>query len=511
MAPLTAEDLKKNLGDRWWRLNNLYWILDKYGKPILFKPNRAQRRYLASRHFLNVNLKARQMGFSTAIQIDMLDRCLFNTNWNAGVIAQDLDTAQDIFDNKLKFAFERLPDPLKRKFATKQNNARKLEFANGSSVTVGTSLRGGTLQQLHISELGKIAAKYPDKAREIRTGALNTVAPGQMVDIESTAEGNEGEFFDRVQLARKHTAQAKTEDRQLREMEWKFHFFPWWEDPTYMIDPTGVVIPSRLVKYFDDLKKQHGIKLLPGQKAWYTLKEEDQGAEGMHREYPSHPDEAFEIAIAGAYYSERMQELRQAGRITSVPYSSELLVNTAWDLGMGDQTAIWFFQVIGREIRVIDYFEHSDANFRYYAEVLADRGYKYGRHFGPHDLAVRELFNDSDAEQPLTRQEIAKSHGINFEIVSRIADMRDGREAVRRRLPECFFDAAKCEQGIKALENYRREWNQTKGVYSNHPRHDWSSHGAKAFETLARAQIFGVPTGRMARPVQQGAGMGAWT
>src|SRR5690554_5579563 len=113
MGMPTAEELKRNLGDRWWRLNNLYWIIDKHGKPILFRPNRAQRRYLASRHYLNAILKARQMGFSTAIQIDMLDRCLFNTNWNAGVIAQDLDTAQDIFDNKLKFAFERLPEVLR--------------------------------------------------------------------------------------------------------------------------------------------------------------------------------------------------------------------------------------------------------------------------------------------------------------------------------------------------------------------------------------------------------------
>lgn len=506
---LTASELKKNLGNRWWRLNNLYWILDKYGKPVLFRPNRAQRRYLQNRHYLNVELKARQMGFSTVIQVDMLDRCLFNTNWNAGVIAQDLDTAGDIFENKLKFAFENLPRPLLDRFATKQDNARKLKFANGSSVTVGTSLRGGTLQQLHVSELGKIAARYPQKAREIRTGAFNTVAEGNLIDVESTAEGNEGEFFDRVQVAREHTDLALIEGRPLRKLEWKFHFFAWWQDPGYMTDPSGITIPHRLREYFERLQKEHGIKLMPGQKAWYVLKEADQGREDMHREYPSHPDEAFEVAIEGAYYAPQIRELRQAGRLTSVPVSDQLQVHTAWDLGMNDATAIWFFQVIGREIRVIDYYEHSDASLAHYAQVLRDKGYSYGRHFGPHDLEVRELF--SGGEETRTRRLIAlEDHGINFEVVPRISDMREGREAVRQRLPLCVFDQGRCEHGIKALENYKREWLANRGTYSNQPRHDWASHGAKAFETMARAPIFGIQTNQ-ARPVQTGVGMGAWT
>lgn len=506
---LTATDLKRNLKNRWWRLNNLYTILDKKGKPIRFRPNRAQTWYLQNRHYLNVELKARQMGFSTVIQIDMLDRCLFNTNWQAGVIAQDLDTAGDIFDNKFKFAFESLPEPLRRRFATRQDNARKLKFANGSSVTVGTSLRGGTLQQLHVSELGKIAAKYPAKAKEIRTGAFNTVAEGNLIDVESTAEGNEGEFFDRVAIAREHTDKAAAEGRPLRKLEWKFHFFPWWHDPGYMTDPTGIVIPHRLIQYFDKLKKEHGIRLMPGQKAWYVLKEADQGSEDMHREYPSHPDEAFEVAIEGAYYAAMIRELRQAGKLTAIPVTDQLLVNTAWDLGMNDATAIWFFQVTGREIRVIDYYEHSDASIAHYAKVLRDKGYRYGRHFGPHDLEVRELF--SSGEETRTRKQIAADdHGIQFETVERISDMREGREAVRQRLPLCVFDQARCEAGIKALENYKRQWLADRGTYSNHPLHNWASHGAKAFETLARAPIFGTNF-TQARPVQQGAGMGAWT
>lgn len=501
-------DLKEKLLDRWWRLNNLYYILDKNGNKILFKPNRAQRRYLKSRHYTNVILKSRQMGFSTIIQIDMLDRSLFNNSWNAGIIAQDRETAEDIFENKIKFAFDNLPEALKAVFETKQDSKRKLQFANSSTITVGTSLRGGTLQQLHVSELGKIAAKYPEKAREIRSGALNTVALGQLIDIESTAEGQEGVFYDMVQLSRRQTDQANAKKSHLRPMQWKFHFFAWHEDPAYMTDPTGVTIPARLNSYFDKLNKQYGIKLLPGQKAWYTLKEEEQGAELMKREYPSHADEAFEHSVEGAYYADKVRELRQDGRIASVPVSKEMPVHTAWDLGMNDQTAIWFFQVFGREIRLVDYYEFSDASFSHYAKVLQDKGYWYGEHYGPHDLEVRELFSTS--EMPLTRREIALQQGIAFTTVSRIQDMRDGREAVRRILPQCVFDAERCEQGIKCLENYRREWNQSKGVYSNQPRHDWASHGAKAFETMARAPIFGDQSQQVRQVVQSGRAA-AWT
>lgn len=500
---MKATDLRRKLRDRWWRLNNLYCILDKHGKKARFTPNEAQTSYLQARHYLNVELKARQLGFSTIIQIDMLDRCLFNTNWSAGVIAQDRDTAGDIFDNKFKFAFDNLPESLKAKFTTTQDSARKLKFANGSSVTVGTSLRGGTFQQLHVSELGKIAAIYPSKAREIRTGAFNTVAEGNLIDVESTAEGNEGEFYDLVQSAREQTDQAKADGRPLMPLEWKFHFFPWWRDSGYSTDPTAVGISSRQKAYFDKLNKEHGVKLSLGQMAWYALKENQQGVEDMHREYPSHPDEAFEIAIEGAYYASALRELRQAGRITSVPVTSEARVNTAWDLGMSDKTAIWFFQVLGREVRVIDYYEASDSSMSHYAQVLKDREYHYGRHFGPHDLEVRELF--SSGPRPRTRREIAaEDHGIAFETVPRVEDMREGREAVRQMLPLCVFDAERCAEGIKALENYKREWLADKATYSNHPRHDWASHGAKAYETLARAPIFsGITRKKPAREVRK--------
>lgn len=477
--------LAERMIDRIWRLNNLYWILDKDGKVVQFRMNRAQRKLLKRMHHRNVILKARQMGFSTFIQIYMLDRCLFNSNQHAGVIAQDLDKAEDIFTNKLKFAFDRLPEALRQALAPKQDSARQMRFANGSTITVGTSMRSGTLQMLHVSEMGKIAAKRPDKAREIVTGSFEAVPQSGVIWVESTAEGRDGVFFDLVKRARDTADAAKP----LAQLDWSFHFFPWWMEPGYRAETANILIHPHLERYFADLESKHGIKLDIAQKAWYAQKRRDLG-EDIKREHPSHPDEAFEVAIEGAYYASPFRKLRKDQHITLVPHTDGFPVHTAWDLGMNDSTAIWFCQVIGREVRLIDYLEDQGEGLAYYARLLTERseekGYHYGRHFGPHDIEVRELGTG------VTRLQTAASHGIHFETVPRVASNQEGREAVRQFLPLCWFDEGGCTDGIKALEHYRRAWDERKGAWSSQPLHDWASHGAKAFETLARADLFGI-------------------
>ena len=476
-------ELVEKFSDRLWRLNNLYWIVDKSGNPVQFIMNRAQRRLLKAMHNRNVILKARQLGFSTFVQLYMLDAELWNSNMAGGVIAQDRESAEDIFTNKVRFAYDRLPQAIQAHLAPKQDSVRKLTFRNGSSMTVGTSMRSGTLQMLHISEMGKIAAKFPDKAREIVTGSMETVPLDGIVWVESTAEGREGAFYDLVQRARN----LQDSGRPLGPLDFRFHFFPWWEEPSYRDDPERAVIHPPLREYFDELEKKHGIKLTPEQKAWYAGKEATLG-EDMKREHPSHPDEAFEQAIVGAYYASQFRNLRQQRRITSVPHSPELQVNTAWDLGMSDSTAIWLFQVHGREIRVIDYIEDSGEGIAHYAELLKKRSeekkYRYGRHFAPHDINVRELGSG------ISRLEVALEHGIRFEVVPRIERQADGIQAVRQVLPLCWFDEEKTTEGVKALEHYRKQWDERLGTYKSQPLHDWASHGSKAFETLARADVF---------------------
>ena len=185
---------ESRINDPVWRLNNLYWIIDKAGNKSLFKFNWAQEKLYREMWYCNVILKARQLGISTFVCLLFLDRCLFNSNSSAGIIAHTREDAEVMF-RRVKFAYDCLPAELKTLRSVNTDNARELQLSNDSTLRVGTSMRSSTLQYLHISEFGKICAKFPDKAREIITGSLNALAPNQYVFVESTAEGREGYFY----------------------------------------------------------------------------------------------------------------------------------------------------------------------------------------------------------------------------------------------------------------------------------------------------------------------------
>lgn len=471
----TAETLlRQRLGDRNWRLSHLYRIVDRQGRERVFKPNAAQRRLLSDAHALNVILKARQLGFTTLIQLLMLDACLFTSNLRAGIIAHRLEDAEAIFRDRIKFAYDRLPAPLRRILAAERNSAHAMRFANNSEIRVGTSLRSGTFQMLHVSEYGRISVKVPETAREIRTGALNAVAPGRQVWIESTAQGREGEFYDLVQRAR----ELERLGRPLSALDFRFHFFPWWQERSYRLDPADAPVEAEMARYFEDLRERHGIVLTPDQMAWYARKAATQG-DDMRHEFPSTPDEAFEVAIEGAYYGEALARAEHDGRVAELPVE-DVLTETWWDLGIDDATAIWFVQRVGEELRVVDYVEASGEGLAYYAALLKaradERGYAYGAHVAPHDIKVRELGTGR------SRLDIAADLGIEFEVCPR-HEVADGIEAVRAALSRCWFDGARCATGLRALHAYRREWDDARGTWRARPRHDWSSHAADAFRT----------------------------
>jgi len=191
-----TEDIGKDLlADQQWRLNNLYYIIDKEGRRVRFRLNWAQEELFDNLWYCNIILKARQLGMSTFILLYMLDNCLFIPDLRCGVIAHNLEDAEYLFRDKVKFAYDNLPEALRkwRSLDTPGKTATKKELMlnNNSSIRVGTSMRSGTLNFLHISEFGKICRKYPEKAREIVAGSLNTVQAGQHIFIESTAEGRE--------------------------------------------------------------------------------------------------------------------------------------------------------------------------------------------------------------------------------------------------------------------------------------------------------------------------------
>ncbi len=187
---------------------------------------------------------------------------------------------------------------------------------------------------------------------------------------------------------------------------------------------------------------------------------------------------SFQAAIVGASYGGLMEAAEQDGRISGVPYDPSVPVHTAWDLGIGDSTAIWFIQMVGKEIHWIDYYEASGVGLDHYAKVLSEKPYFYADHMVPHDAAARELGTGK------TRVETLKSLGVKARVVPRQA-VDDGINALRLLLPRSWFDKAKCERGIEALRSYRREWDEQMATFRPRPLHDWSSHCADAARTFA--------------------------
>jgi phage terminase large subunit len=191
----------------------------------------------------------------------------------------------------------------------------------------------------------------------------------------------------------------------------------------------------------------------------------------------------FESAILGAYYGKEMRQLTDQGRVTDVQYDPMFPVHTAWDLGYSDDTAIWFFQVVYGEIRLLDYHSSNGQPVAFYAGIIQnrerERGYHYGFHYLPHDARAKTLAsNRSIIEQPSDKIPLK-----SLKIVPNLS-LQDGIQAARLALTRCWFDH-KCEDGIECLRQYQREYDEDKKVFRDKPRHDWTSHGADAFRYLS--------------------------
>ena len=475
------EHLKK-LSDRFWRLNNLYWIVDKNGKKVRFHVTREQLHYFDHEHTRNLILKARQLGFTTLKCIMQVDSAIFESK-RCAMIAHTLPDARRLFREKVKYAYDHLPDIIKQANPVIIETKEELVFKKGGSVSVSTSFRGGTLQSLHVSEFGKICVKYPEKAREIITGAFEALGVDGIGTLESTAEGRQGRFFDISQEAEKLALSGK----ELTKQDFKFFFYSWWQLPEYVMPVQP--LPERLINYFEQLEHKHGIKLTDEQKSWYYGKEKTLGAD-MKREYPSLPKEAFEQSVEGAYYAKQFAQLYAKGLIADeLPSNDHALVDTYWDLGVSDSTTIWFIKKVGERYQVIDCYSNSGEGLNHYLGVLQKRGYNYGRHVAPHDVDNRTL-GAKDAKS--LRDQAFEGYvvdgerlSINFEVVKRTSSVNTDIEMVRQILPLCEFDAVRCDDGIKALENYKKDWNEKAGMWRDKPLHDWSSHYADAFRYFA--------------------------
>lgn len=459
----------KKLGNRYWRLNHLYYILNEQGEKILFEmKNRPVLKLLYfALWWLNLIPKSRQHGITTEIAIFLLDACLFNSNVRAGIIAHKLLDGKKIFRDKIKYAYEHLPSDLKAARTLIKDDAQELVFSNNSSIYVGTSMRSGTLQYLHVSEYGWICTHAPIKAAEIKAGAMETVHEGGMIFIESTYEGPIGDFPDMCEEAEK----VRLSGRELGPLDYKIHFFAWHQKPENTTDPRFVEITKEQHKYFDKLEKVFDKEFTLGMRAWHVAKKKIL-KHLMFKEHPSTLEEAKIAAVEGAFFAVEMAEMREKGRICRVPHNPRYPVHTVCDLGVSGNMPWIFFQHIGLETHIINSFNLSKKDdvrggAVFYKSMLDDmrekHHYNYGRYFCPFDINKGEIGTGK------TIYDTFKQHGIEFVKLDRELSVLDGIERMTNMFPSLYIDSEKCEELITAWSSYRREWLESAGMFSPQP------------------------------------------
>lgn len=192
---------------------------------------------------------------------------------------------------------------------------------------------------------------------------------------------------------------------------------------------------------------------------------------------------SFNRGVEGSYYGRLIEKAREEGRICNVPYESRSPVNTAWDIGYGDSTSIVFWQEIGGELRIIDFYENQGEGIAHYAKVLQNKPYVYGTHYMPHDAGSGSI------QTGRTLQDVAGDQGIKSTVLEREIDISIGIEAVRSMLSIAYIDQVKCVHLIKCLENYHKKFNEKTQSYSDTPLHDWTSHAADSVRYMANARI----------------------
>lgn len=518
-APLTEADVMERLGDWRWRITSghLYKIMAKVETAtgeeddngdestaieIPFIPNVSQMALLDDLHNRNVILKARQMGFSTLIEILALDHALFNKDQSVVITAHTVIDAKKLMRTKIRYAYDRLPGFLRENMPLETDSKEQLIFGhNGSAIEVTTSARGGTVNFLHVSEMGKIAAKFPDKAREITTGSLQAVPAAGLCFIESTAEGQDGAFYEIARRAESKRLQLK----RLTPADYHFHFFAWWMDPGYTMEPRGVLISTKQHKYFDEIEDAMGCTLTLGQRAWYVTKVEEDFAHEpdlMWREYPSTPDECWKSGTEGKYFAKLIQRMRADGRIGNIPTSQSIPANTFWDLGVGDDNVCWVHQHVAGWDNFINYMEEAGGGLLIFLTWLDSLGLSFDTHYLPHDAS--NMINGVEQPTSIVSQLRAARPSWNWVVVPRVATIQHGIDLVRVDSSTWRFNEATTKDGIHHIENYSREFNQRLQVWTNAPRHDEHSHATDAIRQKAQGfKVSGPPPKDKRTPAQK--------
>jgi hypothetical protein len=490
---VTTDDLANPL----WRLRNLYHIKRADdGRIIKFAPRPEQQRVYDMLFKQGVKrliiLKARRLGMSTALDVLLTDQMLWNAGTQCSLVDQTAADAERKLATIAKVALDNLPPVALQCIEKVRDSGSILEVSvageAASSFFAGLRARGGTNNWLHLSEWGVIQADDPRRSEEILTGAIPSAEHGRII-IETTWKGGRGGHLWEIVKGALETPEAAKTDK-----DWRVVFFPWWKDPTYVVEGDVATISPAISQYLDQMQSQTGHTFSDQQRLWYDRQSRDLGL-FIFREFPTTLDECFKSPVEGAIYAGELDKLRASGAISAFKTDNSTLVHTAWDLGSPVNTVVWYFQVIGgNEIRVIDCDMDLDMTPVQRVGHMLAKGYSYGAHFLPHDAAATRTSGKADA-QVYTEAGLA-----NVRVLPRTHDIWIGINACLQMFPRFSFRLPACERGLDALANYAYKRSSATGIVVNEPVHNWASHAADALRMIAEAEMAGMLKTGFAKP-----------
>ena len=492
---MTEEDealLSEKLGDPLWRLTSgcLYNIRTADGQGVIpFIPRAEQvellQKLVASMYSgkesgnLFAEIKSRRLGYSTTIGVFAADCLLFIRDFTGTLIDQTQHDATIKLNGIVKVAVASAAEILRDEdgmplvTVEKDNDSQLVIDVAGtgkSEFFASTKSRGGSNRLLWVSEWGPIQFEDAKRSEEIRSGALPSARHGVTI-VETTWKGGKGgDLWDIIEPTISGSA-----------ADWAVHFTPWWRDPRNVSE--DAVIDAQAVAYFAKIEERlqrDSITLSDRQRRWWAAERRNRGI-FMLRENPTFLDECWAAPVEGAIYAEAISRAQAEGRICAMPIDGSNPVHTFWDLGSPKNTVVWYAQVVGREIRVIDCDKGFDGTATERVAMMNAKGYNLGKHYLPHDAQQTERSGET-LTGTLIKAGIPSSSIV---CVPRCHSIWVGINHALEMFPALSFNEPKCRDGLTALGAYHVK-KVTMGS-AQEPVHDWSSHASDAFRYLAEA------------------------
>jgi hypothetical protein len=488
LTPEQQEFWDTKLSSKLYRMNNYYTILDKEGVKKIMVLNAAQSKILTKfRHNKKIIPKSRQQGISTLFVAYNLDDCMFKPGFQAGIQSYGQDESDKLQKRALLMwndLDQNIKDLLNIRLVS--SNQKGMTFSNGSVLKIG-NFRGDTLQSLHVSELAKIAKKYPEKARELKTGAFQAVSKNSKITVESTAEGADGLFYE-ICMQAQALQQMGVE---LTPLDFELIFIGWTEDPDCSMVQTPNIpqhkryLIEELEDYFISIEKLLNLTLTKAQKNWYIAKKIELG-DDMKQEYPATLEEAFEQSVHGTIYKKEYDSIVLEHRIQPNLFRPHVPTTVSYDIGVNDETVLTFMQIHKGRPSIVNVYAASGESLEHYVAVMealvVEKHYNITDVLLPHDANVRDFSTGR------TRLERFRELGVPCRLIKR-QSIDDGIEATRQLLKVIWIDSS-LEKFISAIQLYRWKIDTKLDVTLRVPLHDWCSNYMDSLKYMAQGVSF---------------------